>query len=122
MGALEDELAAVADEDFGVEWYLRQIQAGRVRVFHAFAEGLRVGIVLWRIDQQDWGREFVIVAAVGWSEKFDLTASVYPRLDMMAKGMGCKSARFHTQRRGLVKKMEAHGFSAAEYVMRKHFA
>ena len=119
---LRAELASVATDVAPVDWHMRQIELCFHQVWHCFIEGERVGCVVWRIDFQPACREFTIVAAVGWSDKFDLTETVLPRINDFARSLGCATVRCHITRMGLVVKLRRFGFDNAEWVLRKRLA
>jgi hypothetical protein len=116
------DLAVIADHVTPLSWYQGAVEAKSLGAWSVHVLGKRVGTVLHKVDVEPYGRCFVIVAAVGAHREVDLTATVLPSIEDMARARGCKGVRFHTQRRGLAVKAGASGYDAPEYVLRKRLA
>lgn len=97
-----------------VDWYEREMSAGRLNGIGVFDNSGRVASACYRVEDD----EFVLVAGAGRG-KFDITATTLPMFERLAYFRKCKTIRFHTQRRGLVRKSSQMGWKIGEIVMRK---
>lgn len=69
------------------------------------------------VQQHEHGREGIIVAAAGSAPGHDLTAAGLAAIELQLAE--CDAVACLTRRRGLVKKLAAHGFGIDGFVMRK---
>lgn len=113
--------ATVADEFCSVAGYQAIARGADALLFDVSWHGRRCGAVLCRVDPEEWGAEFVIVAAVGRLPGVDLTASCLPALEGVARKLGCRGLRFHTDRPGLVAKARRFGYRPHTTVVRKRW-
>lgn len=113
--AAASELSDIVNTDF----FRSEVEGGRVNLWTALISGERVGTLLWRTDNEPDGKALVIVAASGGHTAVDLIATVLPVVEEIGRALDCTFFRFHTQRAGMVRKMENQGFEPLEYVMRK---
>lgn len=120
--AIAKDVATIADDTTPLAWYQDQVTHHRVAAWNVYLDRLRVGTVLWRIDDDAGKAAFVVVAAVGWHRHFDLTGGVLPLIEERARRLGCAVVRFHTKRLGLVQVGVGLGYDTAEWVMRKVLA
>lgn len=103
-------------------WFARLVGTGDLALVAGYVEGRRIGTLLYRIDAGDLAEEFVIVHAAARVPRVDLTASVIPYFEDLARRLGCISIRAHVERRGMVAKLKGIGWGPSEIVMRKVFA
>lgn len=95
------------------------IRDGSMTLLHVYERGEKVGWTVYSIIKHDAGKEFLSVASHGKSRS-DLSTSIIPHLERLAKDKGCQSIRLHTMRTGLVRKLESKlDWYVSEIVMRK---
>lgn len=117
--ALAIDLAAIADSDGELAWYRNEVEARALGQWEVKVEGIRVGAVLWRVEDDGGVRTFVVVAAVAFHPSIDLLGSAWDAVEKFARGNYCAQIRMHTKRMGLVMRMRERGFGPAEWVLRK---
>jgi hypothetical protein len=83
-------------------------------------DGKRIGTIGYRLEPAiEGGLDFVILFAASDRPDLDTVADLMATWERLAAAAGCARVRYHTTRPGLVKKGQAAGFEAVEYVMRK---
>lgn len=98
----------------------RDLDAGKSVLLNCFAaDGRRVGVTVYRIEDHDLGRELVSIASFGSDGGADLTREVLPMVEAVARSKGCVSVRLHTMRAGLIRKLLKDDYFVSEVVLRK---
>lgn len=82
-------------------FYRREIETNRLSIFAVFIDGLRVGSVALRRENQPHGVEMVIVAGGGTYGGGRLVPIILEFLEGLAARNGERSIRFHTKREPL---------------------
>ena len=113
------DLARIEDPSTGVNWLRREVAEGRLHGLAVTRAGRPVCHVLYRIEDVADGVELMIAAAGGREPGIDLTASLLPGLEALARRAGATHLRFHTRRPGLVRRAGRLGYRTAEIIMRK---
>ncbi|WP_269526500.1 hypothetical protein [Coraliomargarita parva] len=96
----------------------KQVQSGECTLAGVFEEGQEVGWTIFKVIEEDHGRELLSVASRG-NSKSDLSNEIIPILEDIARQYGCRSIRLHTMRTGLVQKLIKLDWFVSEVVMRK---
>lgn len=79
--------------------------------------GVLVGFVILKVERFTQGSEGVIIAAAGRLPGADLIELVLPQLERAFTGVA--SYRVTTARRGLIRKLQKHGWVGTHAVLRK---
>jgi len=92
--------------------------ANGAALFEVVDESGVVAAFVLRVDRLACRTVGVIVAAGGAAPGVDLTAAIVPHIE---KNMfyGCDAISLHTERAGLVRKLERQGYRVAEIIMEK---
>jgi hypothetical protein len=77
-----------------------------------------IGFYVLRIDALEKVNEGVIVAGAGVSKDFNIIDTLLPLIEEQFKN--CSAIRVHTNRAGLIKKLNKMGYIPQEFVMRKN--
>jgi hypothetical protein len=121
--AAERDLApAMAGDPHGIDGLAADVEQRRALLFEVLAEGDLVGHFAVRVDQFAHGRDLVVIAAGGRLPGVDLTRSVSPAFDELARRAGCDSVRVHTRSPALARKLAGVGFCEAERVLTRGVA
>lgn len=82
-------------------FYREELKAGRLAIFAAIIDGVRIGSVALKRDTQLFGDELVIVAGGGSYQGKRLVPIMLNFLEGLASQAGMAAIRFHTQREPL---------------------
>ena len=82
-------------------FYRSEIKANRLSIYAAVIDGLRIGSIALRHEDQPYGGEMVIVAGGGNYQGKRLVPLMLAFLEKLAFEYGEKSIRFHTKREPL---------------------
>lgn len=106
---------------YGIRGLERDVKSGDVAVFGIYdGDQNRTGSVTLRVDTFPYGKHGVIQAAHAAMPGVDLSQTVVPYLEQVARENGACAMRIHTQRPGLVRKFERRlGYRLTEYVIHK---
>lgn len=105
----------------GVDTLAGLVQRGLISLFEVHADGVLLGIFISRTDRLFNGdSELVIMhAAAVQRPPFPMTSILNPVFDQVAKDHGLRAVRVHSDKKGLDKLLEAHGYEFQEAVYRK---
>lgn len=87
--------------------------------FEVLAEGRPVGAYSLQTYEGEGARVAWVMAAAGTLPGVDLVASVLPAIEQQAQALGCNQLGVTTRRRGLIKKLQRHGFQVTGLMLRK---
>lgn len=120
-----DELVSAAesqipfDDPTGWEdWISRSIKNGALFSATIIFNGENIGLITWCFDQHKEREMLVASANVTKDVGLDFTELVTLFAVKIAKQSNCKFLRFHTVRKGLIKKALKIGYNVSEIVMR----
>jgi len=102
-----------------LQFYRDAIGSQNLIAIGVHARGELIGAAVIDFDDGDVGSECVIVLGGGKLAGVDLTATILPAMEGIAKGGGASSIRFVTHRRGLVSKALSMGYQASQVILRK---
>ena len=114
------EPAMQADPLDGVELLKRLVESRTAALIAVMVDGERVGSAILRIEDHDYGREAVIVAAgTPGCDRMNLCMALMNKFaDLAFQIFGCDSARFHTTHETLGRLALRKGWHEAERVYR----
>lgn len=118
---MEAHLRAVVDRrpQPPLNWYREAWGGGDLEALaYRDNRGDHVCTVLYRLERTHAGREFVIVAT-GGDNGGGIIEAGYGEVEALARSLDADAVRLHTDRKGLERIMEQHGFQYQEAVMRK---
>lgn len=96
-----------------------RVASGEAQAVDILQDGVRVGVLVYDVDQSFSSPEMVILAAYSAAPgSCDITAHCLPQIKQHAHEIGCATIRFHTMRPGLIAKCIKSGFRVSEVVMR----
>jgi hypothetical protein len=116
-----DKLLEKLDPQVGIEALKKRIAEKTIFLYDVLFDSKRLGIFIARIDTlYDGEKELVIMHAVSDFEiEHPLTSVLNPVFDSLAKELGIKSVRIHSERRGIDKLLEDSGYKFIENVFQK---
>jgi len=80
-------------------------------------DGEVVAAFVLRVDRRECRNVGVVVAAGGSLPGIDLTAAIMPHIERMF--VGCEAIAVHTERPGLVRKLNRQGYRTVEVILEK---
>lgn len=118
-GALERDLYRIIGHDAAeVEAFRAQIEDGEMQALAVFADGARIGSLVWSIAHEHKGRVCVLNALAADPVKgVSLTVEIVERFKALGAALGCVELRAWTRRQGMVRVLEKIGAGRACYVM-----
>lgn len=117
--AMSRDLAMIRDDPAGPQYYRQLFEMRDIGAYDVLRGTERVATALYRLDQTEFGREFVIVAAATADPSIGLADRLFEVLERQGAMLGARVTRLHTKRRGLIKKAGANGYAICEIVLRK---
>lgn len=100
----------------------RQQIANGMRLIGVYTSGALSGVFMVDIEQQGESRVMWLLWGAGKATGIDLTQTVLPLAESMAKKLGCEKVFFMTRRAGLIAKAEKIGYGYYETTMCKAVA
>ena len=118
---LENLLAQVdlCDPHTSLQYYRNAVEAKNLIAISVSHKGAMVGGFVIGFEDGDVSSECVIYVAGGKLAGVDLTDTVLPAVEGIAKDGGASSIRLHTKRKGMARKALVRGYTPDVVIMRK---
>lgn len=114
------QFLSLIDADCPVAFYRHEVEKGIATLYNVYTpSGELVAVMVCRLDETAFGREFVVVAAGGQCAGRLMTLDVLPAVEEEAKKQGCNGVRAHTRRSAVMAGFQRAGYSVDEYILKK---
>lgn len=99
------------------DWLKAKVLAGTLDQVTLAFDGKPIGLITYSVNESKI-RELLIFSAFIEPQKFDFIPALTMFAKILAKQKGCEFIRFHTARKGLIKRAIQMGFHVSEIVCR----
>lgn len=116
---VQHDLQRIAAHDAAeIEAFRAQIEAGEMQALTVYAEGQRIGSLVWSVMTDHRGKVCVLNAlAADHVRGVSVAVEIMRRFQLLALALGCVSVRAWTRRAGLVKVLENAGAATVWHVL-----